>query len=31
MAGDCNAFYGRVAGDGLLCERAIRLVKERRL
>ena len=26
-----NAFYGRVAGDGLLCERAIRLVRAQRL
>jgi hypothetical protein len=26
-----NAFYGRVAGDGLLCQRAIGLVKEQRL
>jgi hypothetical protein len=26
-----NAFYGRVAGDGLLCERAVRLVKAQRL
>ena len=26
-----NAFYGRVGGDGLLCGRAVRLVKERRL
>jgi hypothetical protein len=23
-----NAFYGRVAGDGLLCARAVRLVKQ---
>ena len=26
-----NAFYGRVADDGLLCEHAIRLVKEQRV
>jgi hypothetical protein len=26
-----NAFYGRVVGDGLLCERAVKLVKEQRL
>ena len=26
-----NAFYGRVSGDGFLCERACRLVKENRL
>ena len=26
-----NAFYGRVSGDGQLCERAIRMVKEQRL
>jgi len=25
-----NAFYGRVVGDGLLCERAVKLVKEQR-
>jgi hypothetical protein len=30
-AGRRNSFYGRVAGDGLLCQRAIRLVKEGRL
>jgi hypothetical protein len=29
-AGRRNAFYGRVAGDSVLCERAIRLVKEKR-